>query len=258
MHGRDADFQAPGQRIRLRPARHPDPGGGSPSSAIPPARALGAGSSGQPGVGRRPGLRRGFHVRRSALPSPGTEGQLRELAARIMEPAVGPHPAALGGLPRGGTRGRPVRHPHQDPPRDDRRHGGGGHQSGDPWTHPDPKPAPDLHWEPVPGPSGAELVAGAVVDTIRRPAAIVDHARKSLTDVSDAAANALRQAGGLVTALWSAAAPAEPAQRPHRRPAPLREPPRWTSRTSRPSVAITGARSATSCWRWWRVPCAPG
>jgi WS/DGAT/MGAT family acyltransferase len=77
---------------------------------------------------------------------------------------------------------------------------------------PDPKPTPDLHWNPSQEPSGAELVAGAVVDTIRRPAVVVDGARKSLNDLSQSAHGVLRHAGGLVTALWSAARP--PAESP--------------------------------------------
>ncbi len=153
-----------------------------------------------------------FHVRRSALPSPGTEGQLRELAARIMSrPLDRTRPLWEVYLVEGLEGGRfailtKTHHAMID--------GTAAVDIGqvilDPT--PDPKPAPDLHWNPSQEPSGAELVAGAVVDTIRRPAAIVDHARKSLTDVSDAAANALRQAGGLVTALWSAARP--PAESP--------------------------------------------
>lgn len=153
-----------------------------------------------------------YHVRRSALPRPGTDAQLEELVARIMPRPLDRHRPLwevylVEGLEHhrfailtkthhamiDGTAAVDIGQVILDPT-------------------PDPKPAPDLHWNPSQEPSGAELVAGAVVDTIRRPAAIVDHARKSLTDVSDAAANALRQAGGLVTALWSAARP--PAESP--------------------------------------------
>ena len=50
------------------------------------------------------------------------------------------------------------------------------------------------------------------MDTIRRPAGVVDSARKGLADVSESAASALRHAGGLVSALWTAARP--PAESP--------------------------------------------
>ena len=62
-----------------------------------------------------------YHVRRSALPRPGTDAQLRELVGRLHEPPARPQPAAVGDLPRRGAVGRPGRDHHQDPPRDGRR-----------------------------------------------------------------------------------------------------------------------------------------
>ena len=62
-----------------------------------------------------------YHVRRSALPRPGTDDQLNDLVARIMSRPAGPGPPAVGDVPRRGARGRPLRDPHQDPPRDGRR-----------------------------------------------------------------------------------------------------------------------------------------
>jgi len=151
-----------------------------------------------------------FHVRRSALPSPGTEAQLRELAARIMSrPLDRSRPLWEVYLVEGLEGGRfailtKAHHAMID--------GVAAVDIGQVILDPSPdhKPTPDLHWNPSQEPSGAELVAGAVVDTIRRPAGVVDHVRKSLADVSESAANAVRQAGGVVTALWSAArTPAE-------------------------------------------------
>lgn len=153
-----------------------------------------------------------FHVRRSALPSPGTEGQLRELAARIMSrPLDRDRPLWEVYLVEGLEGGRfailtKTHHAMID--------GVAGVDIGQVILDetPDPKPTPDLHWNPSQEPSAAELVAGAMVDNVRRPAAVVDHARRGLSDVSQAAASAARQAGGLVTALWSAARP--PAESP--------------------------------------------
>lgn len=148
-----------------------------------------------------------FHVRRSALPSPGTDGQLRELAARIMSRRLDrARPLwevyLVEGLEGGrfailtkthhaiidGTAAVDIGQVILDPT-------------------PDPRPVPDLHWNPSQEPSGAELVAGAVVDSVRRPAVVVDSARKGLADVSSSAAELVRHAGGLVSTLWTAARP---------------------------------------------------
>jgi diacylglycerol O-acyltransferase / wax synthase len=151
-----------------------------------------------------------FHVRRSALPSPGTEAQLRDLAARIMSrPLDRSRPLWEVYLVEGLEGGRfailtKAHHAMID--------GAAAVDIAQVILDPSPdhKPTPDLHWNPSQEPSGAELVAGAVVDTVRRPAVVVDHVRKSLADVSQSAASAVRQAGGVVTAMWSAArTPAE-------------------------------------------------
>ncbi len=73
-----------------------------------------------------------YHVRRSALPKPGSDDQLRELVGRLHEPAARPAPAAVGDLPGRGARRRPRRHHHQDPPRHGRRRRGGRHRHGHP------------------------------------------------------------------------------------------------------------------------------
>lgn len=148
-----------------------------------------------------------FHVRRSALPSPGTDAQLRELVARIMSrPLDRGRPLWEVYLVEGLEGGRfailtKTHHAMVD--------GTAAVDIGQVIldNSPDPRPTPELHWNPSQEPSGAELVAGAVVDTIRRPAAIVDHARKGLDNVSASAASVAKHAGGLVTALWSAARP---------------------------------------------------
>lgn len=153
-----------------------------------------------------------FHVRRSALPSPGTDGQLRELVARVMSrPLDRARPLWEVYLVEGLEGGRfailtKTHHAMID--------GTAAVDIGQVILDatPDPKPTPHLHWNPSQEPSGAELVAGAVVDSVRRPASVVDNARKSMTDAGEAAAGLLRSAGGLVSALWSAARP--PAESP--------------------------------------------
>ena len=62
----------------------------------------------------------GYHVRRSALPRPGTMDQLRELVARIASRPLDRSRPAVGVLLRGGPRPRPGRAAHQEP-RDPRR-----------------------------------------------------------------------------------------------------------------------------------------
>jgi diacylglycerol O-acyltransferase len=149
-----------------------------------------------------------FHVRRSALPSPGTDGQLRELAARIMSrPLDRDRPLWEVYLVEGLEGGRfailtKTHHAMID--------GTAAVDIGQVILDPTPetRPTPDLHWHPSQEPSAAELLAGAVVDNVRRPAAVVDNARKGLSDIGQSATGLLRHAGGLVTALWSAARPA--------------------------------------------------
>ena len=153
-----------------------------------------------------------FHVRRSALPTPGSEAQLRELVARIMSrPLDRTRPLWEVYLVEGLAGGRfailtKTHHAMVD--------GTAAVDIGQVIldTSPDPRATPELHWNPSKEPSGAELVAGAVVDTIRSPAVVVDAARKSVSNVQQTATAMAKQAGGLVTALWSAARP--PAESP--------------------------------------------
>ncbi|HQR80265.1 MAG TPA: wax ester/triacylglycerol synthase family O-acyltransferase [Actinomycetota bacterium] len=150
-----------------------------------------------------------FHVRRSALPSPGTDGQLRELAARIMSrPLDRTRPLWEVYLVEGlqGGRFAILTKTHQAMI-DGTAAVDIGQEILDPT--PDEKPTPPLHWNPSQEPSAAELLAGALVDGVRRPAGVVESARKGLSDVGQSAADALRGATGLVTALWTAARPAE-------------------------------------------------
>ena len=63
-----------------------------------------------------------YHIRRSALPSPGSDAQLHELVARLGSRAAGQVPAAVGDVPRRGAGQEPARDLHQVPPGAGQRH----------------------------------------------------------------------------------------------------------------------------------------
>ena len=118
-HGRDL---RPGD-LGLRP-RHAGPADRRPDrvrAALPPARALGARPRRQPGLGRRPALRP--RLPRTPLgPAPsGDHGPAARAGRTDRVPAARPAPAAVGGLLRRGSRGRPRRGAHQGPPGAGRR-----------------------------------------------------------------------------------------------------------------------------------------
>ena len=171
-------LQGAGRRLRPRAAGRADLAAHRLRAALPPAGALGARAAGQPGLGRRRGLRR--HLPRAPVraAAPGhrrAAGRARRAGA---EPPAGPHPPAVGDVPRRGTVRRPVRGHHQDPPRDGRRHRRGRHRPGHPRHHPGRAGDPPADtWRPAPEPSWVELVAGAVAETVRRPTAAVDAVR---------------------------------------------------------------------------------
>ena len=111
-----------------------------------------------------------YHVRRSALPRPGSMDQLRELTARIMSASARPAPAAVGDvLHRGRRQGRVaiLSKSHQvlvD--------GVATIDLGQVLLDIDPKPkrTVTVDWQPaVPRPSQPALVAGAVLDAVPRP-----------------------------------------------------------------------------------------
>ena len=68
-----------------------------------------------------PHLNLDYHVRQTALPAPGSEEQLRNLAARIFSQQLDRSQAALGAVAGRGPRGRPLRDRRQEPPRAGRR-----------------------------------------------------------------------------------------------------------------------------------------
>ena len=149
-----------------------------------------------------------YHVRRSALPRPGTQAQLEELVARIMSrPLDRSRPLWEMYLVEGLEGGRfalltKTHHAMVD-----------GIASVDLGqvildVTPDPRqPAGDA-WTPAREPGSVELVASAVHDIVRSPADVVASVRDNVADVGQALARVGRSAIGLVSAAWTVARPA--------------------------------------------------
>jgi WS/DGAT/MGAT family acyltransferase len=149
-----------------------------------------------------------YHVRRSALPRPGTEEQLRELVARVQ--------------PRQLDRRRPLWEVYVVEGLEDDRFAviTKTHQALVDGinavdiaqvvldTTPASGAAPADTWRPRREPSLAELVAGAVMDTVRRPTQLVDTVRAGAGDLRATADKAMEALGGLALAARTATRPA--------------------------------------------------
>ncbi|REF37552.1 WS/DGAT/MGAT family O-acyltransferase [Thermasporomyces composti] len=153
-----------------------------------------------------------YHVRRSAVPRPGTPDQLRELVARIMSrPLDRSRPLWEMYLVEGleGGRFALLSKTHQAMV-DGISTVDIGQVVLD--TTPHRPEAPADTWTPSAEPSSIELLAGALVDVVRRPGDLLESAQRTLTDLPRAAARAVRllggAAGGVATAMRTAARPA--------------------------------------------------
>jgi diacylglycerol O-acyltransferase len=141
-----------------------------------------------------------FHVRRSALPRPGSMSQLRELVARIMSRRLDrQRPLWEVYLVEGleGGRFAILSKSHQvlvD---------GSTVDLGQVILDVDPKPRTTVHddWRPEPSPSNAGLVAEAVADTLRRPGLAVAAARGTALSLLHAAGAVGGQVGALAAAV---------------------------------------------------------
>jgi len=139
-----------------------------------------------------------FHVRRSALPRPGSDAQLHELAARIMSrPLDRGRPLWEMYLVEGLSGGRfalltKTHHAMVD--------GVAAVDIGQVIldTTPEPRSTPAGSWRPAAEPSAVELVAGAVSDLIRTPSALVDTVRAGLSDVRRTTAKIAGTAAGVL------------------------------------------------------------
>ncbi len=140
-----------------------------------------------------------YHVRRSALPRPGTEAQLRDLVARIMSrPLDRTRPMWEMYLVEGLERGRfailtKTHHAMVD--------GIGALDIGQVILDTDPQPRETVvdTWHPAREPSNVELVVGAVNDIVRSPAAVVEGARHGLADVGKTVTSMGRQLVGMAS-----------------------------------------------------------
>jgi WS/DGAT/MGAT family acyltransferase len=155
-----------------------------------------------------------YHVRRSALPRPGSDDQLRELIGRVQSRALDRDRPLwelylVEGLASADT-GRPrfaiMTKVH---------HAVVGEVGVDIASllldeTPQPRTVPDDGWSPHREPSPAELVVGAVVDNLRRPTQVLDTLRSEVTDVRAAATRVLGAAGGVLSAVRKSLQPAPP------------------------------------------------
>jgi diacylglycerol O-acyltransferase / wax synthase len=153
-----------------------------------------------------PGFDLAFHLRRSALPAPGTEQLLRELVGRLLARQLDrsrplwevylieglvdgrfavvtkTHHAMVDGLAQmdiGAVLLDPTPQPRETPPDD---------------------------WDPAPEPSALELAADAVLHALRRPRDLLDVAGRAVSDVQQAVSAVSRVAEAVVAAGCSAAA----------------------------------------------------
>jgi diacylglycerol O-acyltransferase / wax synthase len=149
-----------------------------------------------------------FHVRRSALPKPGTDEQLNDLVGRLMSrPLDRGHPLWELHLVEGLAHNRfaIVTKTHHAMI--------GGISPADIGqvildVTPTAREAPADLWMPLPEPSSAELVATAIGDAVRRPAEILDNARIAALDATATLRRAADALGDLFSAVRTAVNPA--------------------------------------------------
>src|SRR4051794_12602049 len=156
-----------------------------------------------------------YHVRRSALPRPGSEDQLRELVGRVQSRSLDRDrplwelylvEGLAGSEGPGSNRARfaIITKVH---------HAVAGEVGIDITSllfdeTPEPQPVLDDGWSPAREPSPLELLAGAVADNLRRPTQVLDTLRSEVTDVKAAAGRALGAAGGVMSAVRNSLRPA--------------------------------------------------
>jgi diacylglycerol O-acyltransferase len=149
-----------------------------------------------------------YHVRRSALPKPGTDAQLRELVGRLQGRQLDrSRPLWEIYLVEGLAGGRvgvitKTHHAMVD-----------GVSAVDIGTvildlTPEPREVPADDWRPGREPGAASLVVGAVTDLVKRPTQAVDTARAAVVDARATVGKAATVAGGMLSSVASMARPA--------------------------------------------------
>jgi diacylglycerol O-acyltransferase len=142
-----------------------------------------------------------YHVRRSALPKPGTDAQLRDLVGRLMSRQLDRNrPLWEIYLVEGLAQGRvgvitKTHHAMVD-----------GVSAVDIGTvildlTPEPREVAADDWRPAREPGVASLVAGAVTDLVKRPTQAVDTARAAVVDAKATAGKVAGVAGGVLSSV---------------------------------------------------------
>ena len=146
-----------------------------------------------------------YHVRRSALPKPGTDAQLRELVGRLQGRQLDRHrPLWEIYLVEGLAAGRvgiitKTHHAMVD-----------GVSAVDIGTvildlTPEPREVPADDWTPSRPPGAASLMVGAVTDLVKRPTQALDTARSALVDARASAGKVAGVASGVLQSVLSMA-----------------------------------------------------
>ncbi|MGB8019896.1 MAG: wax ester/triacylglycerol synthase family O-acyltransferase [Candidatus Nanopelagicales bacterium] len=141
-----------------------------------------------------------YHVRRSALPRPGTQEQLHDLVARIMgRPLDRSRPLWEMYLVEGveGNQFAIISKTHHA-----MVDGSAAVDIGQVIldTTREPEPVPQDAWRPSREPSSVELVAGALNEIVRSPKAVVDTVRSSILDLQETVTHIGRNVVGLASA----------------------------------------------------------
>jgi WS/DGAT/MGAT family acyltransferase len=137
-----------------------------------------------------------YHVRRSALPRPGTDEQLLEFCARIQSRLLDrARPLWEMYLVEGLSGGRVAVVTKTHEAMVDERHGIDlVHVILD--TAPEPRRTVEAIWMPEPEPTSVELLRSAVADLVRRPTGLADTAREAVRDVRTTASKLGSLTGG--------------------------------------------------------------
>ena len=148
-----------------------------------------------------------YHVRRSALPRPGSDAQLKDLVGRIMSrPLDRKRPLWEMYLVEGLSGGRfailtKTHHAMVD--------GAGAIDIGQVILDvtPEPQRPASEKWRPRPEPSDVDLLASAVTEVLSSPGAAIDAVRSGAVDVRETTERVLRRAAGLASAAMTMARP---------------------------------------------------